>query len=63
MLHFIIPEESIKPLDLSEMKRKFGAEEALGRHESFYARVRSLRLKFQTFQKSSVAFMVCLAFN
>jgi len=35
-------EESIKPLDLYEMKREYGAEEALDCHESFYARERSL---------------------
>ncbi len=32
------------------MKREHDAEEALGRHESLYARERTLSLKFEMFQ-------------
>lgn len=38
------------------MKREYDAEEALGRHESFYARKRSLSLKFEMFQTGLCCF-------
>lgn len=55
-------EESIKPLDLYEMKREHGAEEELGRHESFYARERSLSWKFEMFQTGLCCFYSLFAF-